>query len=409
MELAFAESPSRDAPYTGNPADLVLGALSLYSIDAGELTLLDRFEGVGHGYERKIVSVVSAPREKEAETYIATHTGVALRPLDWYKEHVLRGAGALQLPAAYIATIEVIAANVDADEACRAGRSVYPPLFPRGAAMSTATSIAEHWAKSDVYALIVDALNKAGKDLDNLSVEDLAPVDQFHARGLPATVELADALPVTPHDHLIDIGCGIGGPARYMAGRFQCRVSGIDITPPYVEAGNKLSALLRMQQQVRIELGDGERLPYANEQFDGGYSQHVTMNVSDRPKFYAEAFRVLKPGAFFALTEHGLGPIGNPHHPVPWSSDGSGEFLVAPDDTRALLQAAGFTGIVMQDTGPKYLAGYRKAIELAAKGELPILGIHLLLGKDAMEKTRNSARNIEEGRTHPIQVVCRKP
>ena len=276
--------------------------------------------------------------------------------------------------------------------------------------MTTATTtIAEHWAKGDVYALIVDALKRAGKDLGNLSVEDLAPVDHFHARGLPATVELADALPVHPQHHLIDIGCGIGGPARYMAKRFQCRVSGIDITPPYVEAGNKLSALLGMQQQVRIVLGDGEHLPYADEQFDGGYSQHVLMNISDRPAFYAEAFRVLKHGAFFGLTEHGLGPIGDPYHPVPWSTDGSGEYLVPPHETRALLEAAGFTDILMQDTGPKYLAGYRKALELAARGELPILGIHLLLGKDAIDKTRNSARNIEEGRTHPFQVVCRKP
>lgn len=103
-----------DAPHTGKPADFVLGAL--YSIEAGELTLLDRFEGVGHGYERKVVSVICASGETvQAEIYIATHAGTNLRPLDWYKEHVLRGARALQLPAAYIATIEAIAADVDAD------------------------------------------------------------------------------------------------------------------------------------------------------------------------------------------------------------------------------------------------------------------------------------------------------
>jgi len=275
--------------------------------------------------------------------------------------------------------------------------------------MNNANAIASHWAAGDVYAVIVDALAKAGKNLDTLTVEDLSAVDHFHARGLPATVELADALPVKARDHLVDIGCGIGGPARYMAQRFGCRVSGIDITPPYVEAGNKLSALVRLQQQVRIELGDGQLLPYADAQFDGGYSQHVTMNVSDRPQFYAQAFRVLKPGAFFALTEHGLGPVGNPYHPVPWSSDGTGEYLVTPARTRELLQAAGFTDIQMQDTGAKYLAGYRKAIERADSGDVPVLGVHLLLGESAPEKTRNAARNIEERRTHPIQVICRKP
>ena len=86
--------------------------------------------------------------------------------------------------------------------------------------MSPETSIAEHWADRDVYGLIVSALERASKSLDSLTVEDLAPVDHFHARGFPATVDLADRLPVEPGDHLLDIGCGVGGPARYFAHRF---------------------------------------------------------------------------------------------------------------------------------------------------------------------------------------------
>jgi len=275
--------------------------------------------------------------------------------------------------------------------------------------MKDTKAIADHWATGDVYGSIVSALKSMSKPLEGLTVEDLAPVDHYHARGFPATVELADRLPVRAGQHIVDIGCGLGGPARYIAKRFQCRVSGVDITRPFVEAANKLTALVHMEEQVKIELGDGQQLPYPAATFDGGYAQHVTMNVPDRPKFFAEAYRVLKPGAFFALTEHGLGPVGGPHLPVPWTTDGSGAFLVTPSETRTLLERAGFEDIVMEDTGAKYVSGYKAMNEKAERGALPPLGTHLLMGESALQKVRNAARNIEEGRTHPIQVVCRKP
>lgn len=274
--------------------------------------------------------------------------------------------------------------------------------------MQKAQAIAGHWAKGDVYALIVAALGKAGKSLESLTVEDLAPVDHFHARGFPATVDLADRLAVKPDDHILDIGCGLGGPARYFAQRFHCNVTGIDITPAFVEAANKLTRLVGMEKQVTIEQGDGEHLPYTDDMFDGAYTQHVTMNVADRPRFFGEACRVLKRGAFFALTEHGLGPTGNPHHPVPWSTDGSGAYLSSPSETRALLESAGFEDIVVDGTGQKYLAAYRRALDLAARGALPPLGTHILMGDSAPQKISNAARNIEEGRTYPVQILCRK-
>jgi SAM-dependent methyltransferase len=275
--------------------------------------------------------------------------------------------------------------------------------------MQHQNTIADHWGKGDVYGLILSALEKAGNSTDTLTQEDLRPIDHYHARGFPATVELADLLPIRPEDHILDIGCGLGGPARYFAARFGCKVSGIDITQPFVEAGQKLTSLLGMESQVAIEQGNGQHLPYPDGTFDGAFSQHVTMNVADRTQFFGEAYRVLKPGAFFALTEHGLGRTGNPRYPLPWSMDGGGSYLLPPSETRALLQAAGFKEIVIEDTGQKYLTAYKHVMELAAEGALPALGVHILVGESAPARTRNAAGNIEEGRTHPVQVVCRKP
>ena len=275
--------------------------------------------------------------------------------------------------------------------------------------MPGSKSISEHWGTGDVYARIMKAMEAASISPDAVTVEQLAPLDHFHARGFPATVELADALPIQPGHHIVDIGCGIGGPARYLAQRFGCRVSGVDITQPFVEAANRLTTLLKMERQVEIELGDGQHLPYGEAMFDGAYTQHVTMNIADRALFFGEAFRVLRPGAFFAVTEHGLGPEGSPHYPVPWSEDGSGSYLVRPADTVTYLNEVGFVDVKLEDTGAKYLQGYRRAIELAAQGALPPLGVHVLMGQMAPEKTRNAARNIEERRTHPIQIICSKP
>jgi ubiquinone/menaquinone biosynthesis C-methylase UbiE len=265
--------------------------------------------------------------------------------------------------------------------------------------MSSQYKVPNNSTGDATYNRIITALQQMEKPLNALTVNDLAPVDHFHARGLPATVELAEHLPIKADHSVLDIGCGLGGPARYLAQRFGCRVEGIDLDQSYVDTANRLTVLLGMEDQITIKYGDASHLPYPDEIFDGAYAQHATMNISDREEFSAEIYRVLKPGGFFALTEHGLGPKGKPWYPTPWSEDGSDAYLMNPENTQALFEQTGFVNIAVEQTRPKYIAFYKQVLKRAAQGNLPPLGPQILMGNSTLEKLRNAARNIEENRT----------
>nr|WP_294519704.1 methyltransferase domain-containing protein [uncultured Rhodopila sp.] len=266
--------------------------------------------------------------------------------------------------------------------------------------------VAEHYAQAGLLERILDALTREGIPIQRLTIDDLAAVDEFHSRGRRGTEELARMLAPLPSDHVIDIGSGIGGPARYLAATYGCRLSGIDLTPAFVAAATGLSKLVGLSDRVDFRQGSALALPFPDATFDRAWSQNVAMNIADRPRFYGEMRRVLKPGGRLAIQEVAQGPGGDVILPVMWASRADLSFLHTPEETRSLLEAAGFAVLEWEDKSAAALAEAAAERErLRAGGAVSGLGIQVIVGPSARDKMRNGQRNQEERRTLLFNAV----
>jgi SAM-dependent methyltransferase len=264
-----------------------------------------------------------------------------------------------------------------------------------------------HYTRPDLGEIIVTALKTAGKDLDHLTPDDLAPVDEFHGGQRPATVRLAELVGFSGEERVLDVGSGLGGPSRYIAWRYGCRVSGIDLTAEFVRVAEMLTRLTGLVGRVDYRQGNALDQPFADMSFDVVWSQNAAMNIADRDRLYGEMFRVLRPGGKLALQEVVAGPGGDPHYPVQWAREPSTSFLLTEQATREKLETAGFRVLFWLDTTD----GALEAAQARARhieGPPPVLGTHLIIGDDWRAMFRNSARNLEERRTELFNAVLER-
>jgi SAM-dependent methyltransferase len=265
----------------------------------------------------------------------------------------------------------------------------------------TTTMVREHYAATNLTERIKSALAAIAPDDRPLTVAQLAPLDQFHVRGILATVELAGATGLEPSTRVLDIGCGIGGPARYLAANFGCKVTGVDLSPGFVDAATYLTARCGLSDRVRFHVGNALHLPFEDSAFDAIFLQHVAMNIEDRAALYAEVRRILAPGGRFATYDVVLRD-GDVVYPVPWARDASTSFLLNEGDTGAALEQAGFKAILWRDD-TQITFDWFKAV---AAGSPPSgLSLGVVMGSDFQAKTANLARNLRENRLGVLSAV----
>lgn len=267
-----------------------------------------------------------------------------------------------------------------------------------------AESINHHYGRTGLSATIAEHLQAAGKRVDELTIEDLAPVDQFHTRGQVATVELAQLAELQPGQRVLDVGGGLGGAARTLAAQFGCDVTVLDLTEEYCRAGEWLTAQTRLSTQVRFRVGNALDLPFAAGEFDVVWSQHSSMNIDDKERLYAEMHRVLKPGGRLAIHEIMAGPVQPVHFPVPWAREPALSFLRPTAAMRTTIRQAGFDERVWVDLSQQSLDWFRPRTATAGAAPPP-LGLHLLLGDLFAPAFGNQVKNLAEDRVRIVQAV----
>jgi ubiquinone/menaquinone biosynthesis C-methylase UbiE len=269
------------------------------------------------------------------------------------------------------------------------------------------SQVANHYARGDLVAAIREGLASLGKTERTVTAEDLASVDEFHIGGRAATEELARLLALTASDRVLDVGCGLGGPARQIAAQYGCHVSGIDLTPDYVEAGNVLSRWLQLEGRVSLQSGDALALPFADGSFTAAYMLHAGMNIADKSALFAGVARVLQAGARFAIFDVMRTGEGALSYPLPWASTADTNAIASPRHYREALSAAGFEIVSDRERRDVALEYFARQRAQAAAGPVA-LGMHTLMGARRPDMVRNMSEGISEGRIAPVEIVARK-
>lgn len=275
--------------------------------------------------------------------------------------------------------------------------------------MPHSEAVESHYSRGALLEAIRSGVRQLEMTPGTVSVEDLAPVDEFHIGGRAATEIFLDQLDLHPGDHVLDIGCGLGGTSRFAADRYGCQVTGIDLTGDYVRTGQVLTEWVGLDDLISLDRGDATAMPYASDTFDKAFMLHVGMNIENKELLALELFRVLRPGGRLGVYDVMRTGDGGLRYPVPWATTSAESLVSSPATYRGTLEAAGFRVVSEADRSEFALGFFEKLRATGNDGGSSPLGLHLLMGDSAGEKVSNMIENVSEGRVAPCEIIVEKP
>jgi len=272
--------------------------------------------------------------------------------------------------------------------------------------MNVEKEVAAYYTGGRLEEKILGTLRSAGKDLTQLRTDDLVAIDDLHVGGREAIQELASFMGLRPGMHLLDVGCGIGGSARYFAER-GCQVTGIDLTDEFVGVAEILTRLVKLDNKVKFRQASALELPFDAGSFDGAYQVHVGMNIADKAGVFREVARVLRRGGRFAIFDIMRKDDGGFDFPVPWARSSETSFVASAEEYRRALEAAGFRIEHHRDRRQFAIEFMQKAMARTASGswDRPALGVQLMMGEQAPVMLKNVLGGFVSGGLEPVELV----
>jgi ubiquinone/menaquinone biosynthesis C-methylase UbiE len=273
----------------------------------------------------------------------------------------------------------------------------------------TQQDVSHHYTRGNLVAAIRGGVEALGKTINSITIDDLAPVDEYHIGGRQASADFLGQLDLTPEKQVLDIGCGLGGAARFVASRYGCQVTGLDLTPEFIETAKVLCGWVGLDSRIFLHLGSALAMPFADRVFDCAYMLHVGMNIVDKAKLCSEVSRVLRPSSLFGIYDVMRIGDGELAYPVHWAPTAAASAVATPAQYREALEKAGFVIIAERNRRDFALAQYDQLrAKLAASGSPPPLGIHVLVGRSTPDCLQNMIENISTGRIAPVELIARK-